>query len=126
MDENDVRAKLDQLAEYQAYRDLLALDRQALVDKIITPKLKAQIAEIEAEFATKIEVINATVSKCEAEVKSSILELGNSVKGERLHAVWSKGRVSWNTKGLDGFAKAHPEIESFRIQGEPSVSIRKV
>jgi len=126
MNENEIRAKLDQLSEYQAQRDLLAMDKQTLIDKIITPELKAQIAEIESEFAPKFDTIDATISECEAGVKSGILELGNSIKGERLHAVWSKGRVSWNTKGLDGFAKAHPEIESFRTQGEPSVSIRKV
>ena len=126
MDENEVRTKLDQLAEYQAYRDLLLLDKQGLIDKIITPELKAQIADIEAEFAPKFEAVDATISKCEADVKSDILVFGSSVKGEHLHAVWGKGRISWNTKGLDGFAKAHPEIESFRTQGEPSVSIRKV
>ncbi len=41
-------------------------------------------------------------------------------------AVWSKGRETWDTKSLDGYALAHPEIASLRKVGDPSVSIRKI
>jgi hypothetical protein len=37
-----------------------------------------------------------------------------------------KGRVSWDTKALDGYAVAHPEIEKLRIEGAPTVRIAKV
>lgn len=40
-------------------------------------------------------------------------------------AVWSKGRVTWDGKGLGGYMVAHPEIEAFRREGKPSVSIRR-
>jgi hypothetical protein len=57
-------------------------------------------------------------------VKESVIAGGESVKGEFLHAVYVKGRTTWETKLLDGFAAAHPEILQFRKVGEPSVTIR--
>lgn len=59
-------------------------------------------------------------------VKASVIAEGESVKGERLQAVWVKGRTSWDTKALDGYSAAHPEIERFRKVGEPNVTIRTV
>ena len=50
--------------------------------------------------------------------------MGETVKGDHLQAVWSKGRASWDDKALMGYTKAHPELLEFRKQGEPSVSIR--
>ncbi len=41
-------------------------------------------------------------------------------------AIYSKGRMSWDGKRLDGYATAHPEILAFRSEGQPSVSIREV
>ena len=59
-----------------------------------------------------------------AEVKADVLAHGETVKGAHLMAVWVKGRTSWDSKRLDGYAAAHPEIETFRSVGEPSVTIR--
>ncbi len=46
--------------------------------------------------------------------------------GVHLHAVFSQGRVTWDTKGLDRFALSHPEVVKFRKQGTPSVALRIV
>lgn len=59
-------------------------------------------------------------------IKESVLSIGEPVKGEFLQAIFIKGRVSWDTKGLDGYAVAHPEILIFKKTGEPSVSLKKV
>ena len=130
---NLIIARLDQLAEYQAQWDVLALDQQALIDGILTPEIKARIREIEARFAPHLEAVSTAQATLEAEIKADVLRRAaeeeikdKSVKGAWLHAVWSKGRVSWDTRGLDGYAKAHPEIETFRQEGLPSVSIRRL
>ncbi|MBI3741394.1 MAG: hypothetical protein HY257_06525 [Chloroflexi bacterium] len=60
----------------------------------------------------------------EKEIRNDVTALGASVKGKKFHAVYSHGRISWNTKALDEFAVLHPEVNDFRKQGEPSVSIR--
>jgi len=126
MNELEIKQKLDQLADYRAGRDAIMLQKQALMDEIMSAEIKAKLAEIEAEFADKSEAVNANIASLEAEVKQAVIEHGASVKSTFLHAVWTKGRVSWDTKSLDGYATAHPELLSFRKEGEPSVGLRFV
>lgn len=127
MDERTrITTMLDALSEMYAQRDLVMLDKQAALEQILTPEIKAQIAEVEVEFAGKSEALDANISELEAAVKDGIRAFGCSIKGERLHAVYMSARVSWDTRRLDGYAAAHPEIARFRSVGEPSVSIRRV
>lgn len=124
MNEIEIKQKLDRLAEYQAQRDATMLEKQDLINAVYTDEIKARMAEIEAEFATKTEGVTANIATLEAEIKQAVVAHGASVKGLYLHAVLTKGRVSWDTKFLDGYATAHPELLSFRKEGAPSVSIR--
>jgi ElaB/YqjD/DUF883 family membrane-anchored ribosome-binding protein len=113
---------LEKLTELYAKRDLLALDKKAA----IPAEVQQILSDIEAEFQPKQDAINTEVSEIEAQVKSLVLEAGETAKGGSLQAVYTKGRITWDTKSLDGYAKANPAIAEYRKQGEPSVSIRKV
>ncbi len=113
---------LEKLTELYAKRDLLSLDKKAAVPA----EVQAVLDEIEAEFAPKQDVINSEISELETQVKALVLETGETAKGGSLQAVFAKGRVSWDTKALDGYAKANPAIAEYRKQGDPSVSIRKI
>jgi hypothetical protein len=117
---------LDALAEMYAQRDVVNLDKQAALDATFTAELKAQIAAIELEFAGRTEALDANIGELESAVKDGIKAFGASIKGERLHAVYMSPRASWDTRRLDGYAAAHPEINQFRSAGEPSASIRRV
>ena len=123
---SDVKTKLDELDEIRTSLDTLASAKQALIDTILTPEIKAKIAEIEAEFSGKAEAANTNAAALEAEIKQLVLTGAETVKGDHLMAVWAKGRVTWDAKSLDGFALAHQELLSFRKEGEPSVSIRRI
>jgi len=122
----DIIERLDELAESEALRDMLDMQKNELIDAAIPTDVKERIAEIEAEFEPKIDSVTQNIIDLTGYIKRAVSEIGKSVKGARLHAVWSKGRISWNTRALDGYAAAHPEIEQFRKVGKPSVSIRKV
>ena len=124
MNEAQIKELLDRLAEYQSKRDAANLEKQALIDEVYTPEIKQRMAEIEAEFAGKTETVNENIAALEAEIKQAVINHGASVKGSFFHAVFAKGRVSWDTKSLDGYATAHPELIAFRKEGDPSVSIR--
>ena len=126
MEEQEIKSKLDLISEYQAQKDLLNLEKQALIDTILTPEIKAKIAEIEAEFLGKGETADTNIAALTTEVKDLVIQAGASIKGNALHAVFAKGRVSWDAKGLDGFALTHPEILYMRKEGDPSVSIRRI
>lgn len=121
----DITEKLDRLANYQAERDYLALHKQELIDQVLTPDIKARLEEIEMEFAQRVEAVDENIATLEEEIKNDVIQHGTTVRGTFLRAVWNKGRVTWNTKSLDGYASIHPEILQFRKEGQPFVSIKK-
>lgn len=121
----DTKQKLDKIADLKSAQALRESDKQALIDQVLTPEIKAKIAEIEAEFAASDNVTD-TINLLTEEVKSEVAQLGETVKGTFLMAVYSKPRVSWDTKALDGYIVSHPELTQFRKEGVPSVSIRGV
>jgi hypothetical protein len=117
---------LDKLADYQAQRDAINLREQDAIDRILTPDILAQIEDIKTEYAMQRLGADENIAALEAEVKAAVLTEGKSVKGAYLQAVWSKGRVSWDSKALDGMIAIIPQIATARKEGAPSVSIRKI
>lgn len=118
--------KLDQLANFMAQRDVLNIQKNELIDHVLTPEIKARLAEIESEFAGKVEAVEVNIASLENEIRQEALRRGSSIKGAFMRVIWHKGRVSWDTKSLDAYAEMHPEITDFRKQGEPYVSIVKI
>ena len=116
--------KLNQLAELKSAVDALNIKKQALIESVLTPEIKQQLAEIDAEFAPEYEAVSEKTSALEQEIKTDVVQAGETVKGDHLMAVFNKGRVSWDTKGLDGALALAPWLEKFRKEGDPSVSIR--
>jgi hypothetical protein len=119
----DIRERLNQLSELQAQRDLLDIDFQQKRESILAP-VAQQIADLEAELEPLVDALNRQINALTAEIETAVICEGESVKGERLQAVFAKGRVTWDSRALVGYAAAHPEIERFRKTGEPSVTIR--
>ena len=76
--------KLDRLANFQAERTVLELEKKELIDQVLTPEIKARLAEIEAEFLMKSEAVDDNISVLESEIRSAVLRHGASVKGEFL------------------------------------------
>ena len=122
----DLTYKLDKLANFLAQRDVFSLQKKELIDQVLTPDIRRRLDEIEAEFAGKMEAVDANITALEEEIRQEALRQGASVKGSFLRAVWHKGRISWDTKSLDEYARSHPEVTAFRKQGEPYVSIVKI
>lgn len=121
-----VQIKLNELADLRSSLDTVALEKQAMIDSILTPEIKAKIAKIETEFAGKGEIATGKASVLEGEIKELVKTASQTVKGDFLMAVFAKGRVSWDPKSLDGYAVGHPEILNFRKEGDPYVSIRRI
>lgn len=120
----DTKEKLDKIAELKSAQNVREIEKQALIDQLIPQEIKAKIAEIEAEFSNSD--ISEKIDALTEEVKGEVVSVGETVKGTYLMAVYNKGRVSWDTKALDGYVTAHPELLQFRKEGAPSVSIRGV
>lgn len=113
----------DRVAALQAQ---MADERAAVQAKhaaVIAPYL-ADIATVDAQWAVLIEDAQAEVDELQAEIKTQVLTVGESIKHARFTASFVKGRTTWDSGKLDGYAAAHPEIERFRKTGEPSVAMR--
>lgn len=117
---------LNKLDVLRAKLEAMTLGKQDRIAAIITPEIQAQLDAIEAEYTEMAAETVERIAGAEASVKSLVLALGESVKAVHLQAVYTKPRVTWDTKSLDGYAVAHPEIGVFRREGEASVSIRAV
>jgi hypothetical protein len=120
-----VATKLDELAEMKAASKVLFAEmerRRAEIMAPILPDLEALVAE----FSPKTDAAAQREAQLEGEVKALVIGAGESVKGARLHAVYSKGRVTWDGKKLDGMMSLIPQLADARKEGEPSVTIRAV
>lgn len=117
------RTALAKLAQAQAVRDAAVKDIEAdpWASGVISEYAKVQQA-ITAATAD----LDAEMLTIRADIEEFVLELGASVKGDTLMAVWMKPRVTYDGKILEGFILAHPELAAARHVGQPSVSIRPV
>ncbi len=123
---SEVVEMLNVLADCEAQKDVTRLAKQEAVAQVYTPEIKEAIADIEAEFAGKDDVVDSKINGLRADIKDSVLELGETVRGEFMSAVWNKGRISWDNKALQGYAINQPELLQFKKEGKPSISLRKV
>ena len=85
---------------------------------------KSDLDALDTEYKNVLDEIALDLAAAEENLKQEVLFTGQSIKGEWQHAIFIKGRESWDGKALSGFSAAHPEILAFRKVGEPSVSIR--
>lgn len=121
-----IESKLQQIDELNAQLDLVNIHKQDAINRVLTPEIKAELAAIDAEFGEQVEAINETLAIIEAEVKAGVVALGSTVKSGRFMAMYNRGRVTWDTKKMEGFAIAHPELAALRKEGEPFVTIKRV
>lgn len=117
---------LEKLTEAYAQRDLLNMDKAKLLDEVIPVEVKQAIDDINAEFDEKLTGLSQVITNLEAQAKDAVLQCGETIRGGAVQAVYSKGRVSWDGKKLDGMMALVPGLAAARKEGEPSVSLRKV
>lgn len=117
----------DLLAAYvdmQAKLDLIRADMANVIDSILTSEQRAQIEDIEVEFGDLIGEAEKQIERAKKSLKSSVLEDGESCKGETVEAIWIEGRVKWDEKKLANMMFDHPAIVTARDPGKPYVQVR--
>ena len=102
-----------------AARDEHRSRREAVMQRV-QPELDA----LQAEYADRLATTGAEEARVELEARHAAVEYRASFKHAGVHAVYCRGRVSWDAKGLEGYAEAHPGVREFRRVGEPSISMR--
>lgn len=124
--EKSASEMLEELTELYVQQDLLAIDKKRTEKDAIPKEVANTLLEIEAEYLPKQKAINQKIEELEARIKETVKKSRSTVKGGSLQAVFSKGRITWDSKGLDGLIVAVPQLSQFRKVGDSSVSIRKV
>jgi hypothetical protein len=116
---------LARLAEAYAERDNLHLEQARLNDEAIPEEVKQRLAEIAAEFMPMFDMADEKIAALEEQAKQAVLSEGKTVKSDYIQAVYQKGRVSWDSKKLEGLMMIVPQLENARTVGEPTVILRK-
>lgn len=120
---DNISAKLEELADLRAASDAARIDYESKRSEILKAVQK-ELDALDAEYQPLIETSQTRLESLESEIKSAIIEHGASVKGTRIHAMFFRGRVSWDREKLENYGKLHPEVLIFRKEGEPYVSLR--
>lgn len=124
--EQEIKSMLDQLSELKSQIDVMRIQKDELISTVITPEIKNKLAEIDQEFDSAINRAEDHANALTEAIKNMTLTHGATVRGQYNMAVFAKGRVSWDTKQLDGMAKLIPALLDARIVGNPSISIRSI
>lgn len=119
-----VEEKLEELKRLDKEREAFQTEKRAKIDDILTDKIKEKLAKVDAYYDPAIANLNEISKQVEKEIKAVVLINGVSVKGV-YHAIYVRGRITWDSKKLDGYALAHPEINEARKTGKPSVRINR-
>lgn len=123
---DQITQNLAKLDDAKAGKEVYIKKKQDLMNGVITPEIKEMIKDIEAEFAPDIDHFDEVIKNLELEIKEAVVAHGESVKGEHIRASFVKGRVTWDSKGLEGYAVGNPEVLAFRKEGKPYASIKNV
>jgi hypothetical protein len=116
-------AKLNELSDVQSALAVARLDYEARRTEMLKA-VQTELDALAAEYQPLFDVSEERIAALSEAIKQEVTHHGASVKGAYLYAVYSRGRVTWDTKGLDRYAAEHPEVMRFRKQGHPTVSLR--
>ena len=124
MDEQTVREKIEKLMQARIDFQVLLDEYKRVVEDVIPVEVRDKISSIKDHYAPITEYQNGIIKVLEAEIRADVMKMGQTVKDDRVQIIYTKGRTSWATKELEGYAVSHPEINVFKHIGEPSVIIR--
>ncbi len=67
--------------------------------------VQAQLEAIDRKYAQPLAEADQAVAELEAEVKAEVLKAGQSLRAGTVQAVYYRGSVTWDSKGLAEFAQ---------------------
>jgi hypothetical protein len=117
-----------QLEALYERREAARIEHDAAINEIIPADIRSKVEELNANYDSMMDDINEAIKFAEEQVKAAVIEIGETIRGTRYQAIWSKPRVSWDDKRLEEYFNANePEaIDRMRKMGKPNVSIRKI
>jgi hypothetical protein len=124
-DSSSIAARLDELAALRAAADMTRQEYEARRAEILRV-VQAELEALDAEFQPLLDAAAQRQQALEAEIRGEVLAHGGSIRGAQMQAVYMRGRVTWDTRGLEDYAADNPAVLDFRREGQPSVQLRAV
>ncbi len=90
----------------------------------ILHRVQDELDALEVEFTARVEPLRQESGRAEQAARAAVLAYGASFRHGRVQAIYARGRVTWDTKGLTQYLESHPEVARYRRIGQPSVSFR--
>lgn len=125
MDKTQIENALIELQKSKVQLTEILRGYDELRAKLIPPELQQELADLEAERTNATASLVSRIGLLEESIKVDTLKLGETVKVTGIgSAVFNKGRVSWETKGLEGLMVAVPQLAQFRKIGDPYITLK--
>lgn len=123
----NLRVMLDELHELSCAIDAARLDRDAMIEALLTAEQRTMMQEIKEEYNPRISAAEQRHAELEMVVRDAVRDAGESVKGEHISALVIKPRVTWDTEGLLAMASrpGNAWVLEFVRLGQPTVQIRR-
>lgn len=123
---DNIHAVLDTIYKRNQDLGLVEDERDYAVRELLGDDLFAKMADLLEEYKAKEQEIKDDIEELTNLAKQMVSKAGTTVKGTYIQAVYTSPRITWDSKGLEGFMVAHPEIKSFQKIGAPSVTLRRL
>lgn len=111
------------LHEARARAEHLRQEKEAERERVLLV-VKADLDALEARYAAELDEAGREVQEAEAAVRAEVLLSGKSIKHGPLHAVYVRGRATWDRDRLEKLAEQTPAILECRTLSAPSVQLR--
>lgn len=115
--------KLDELAKIRSAIEDTRANYEARREEVLS-RVKSELDALSEEYAQLTAPAQDFAARLEAEIYTEVLLHRSTVRASTLLAVYSRGRVTWDTKGIAKLAETYPELLDYRKEGYPTVSIR--
>lgn len=90
----------------------------------ITAKVRPELDALDAELLPRVKALQEELARLEAALKEGVRAGGRSFYHRSFRVLYSRPRVTFDSKGLQVYAETHPEVNRFRKVGQPVVSLR--
>ena len=102
-----------------------ALDKfRAKLLEVVPEGLRTAVDALFDNHEDTVEDLEDAVAAAETVAKEEVMAYGDTVDIPQVKALVNKGRVTWDSKRLEGYAVANPAILEFRKTGNPFVTLR--
>jgi 5-methylcytosine-specific restriction endonuclease McrA len=123
IEDERITDELNELAVLESQLEALEVEKKARKNEILTPEMQVRLNAIDKEYVELAEPLDEAISAIRARIKERSEQYRLTVKGSGFQVVWRNGPVRWDTKGLDEYAKTHPEVLQYKREGKGSAAI---